>query len=321
MKLQVAAGVSVNPDMITVPARHTVRPLVSYANGNINPLNKSRVQWNLEGKKFLQRSATRLSRRILLLVPVKERGDLLNEFTNDKFGRECVNQLIKSFLDYGHASNDPRLDVQKDFTIDSQEFVVQEGKNYEADFKRLMAASKAKTPPAELAVMLSPVKGGLTDAFADFKRIAEVHYGMYSICIAAKAAHDARYPPAGGGAARNLLPQYMGNVAMKLNLKLGNVNHSFELDPSLEQKMFTTVGKTVVASVRGQKQEQRHEQRAVDTMILGGDVTHPAKGSTDPSIAAVVGSVDDRFAKYPGSVRYQKGSTEVRTSHVTLALY
>lgn len=50
------------------------------------------------------------------------------------------------------------------------------------------------------------------------------------------------------------------------------------------------------------------------TLILGADVTHPAVGSKDGiSIAAVVGSIDKRFAEYRSSIRVQQGKKEVIT--------
>ncbi|KAL1798315.1 hypothetical protein ACET3X_002352 [Alternaria dauci] len=288
-----ASGVSVDRDMITVPIRNTARPLISYSSGNISASNNSKVQWNLGGKKFLETAARGLSTEILLLVPEMFQRRLLNSTTTAEYGHRYVQELIRAFLLYGNGPNETPLRVQ-DFKINVQRFEVQEGKNCEPEFNQHMATSKAG-----LAVLLSPTRGGLPDVFADFKRVAETYHGMHSICIAAKAAHDSENSRGAGGSIVNRLPQYMANVAMKLNLKLGNINHSFVLHDTLKQKMFTAVD------------NQEHGLSVVDTMILGGDVTHPMKGSAGPSIAAIVGSVDDRFAKYPGSVRYQKGSTEI----------
>ncbi|KAK5745797.1 hypothetical protein LTR17_001299 [Elasticomyces elasticus] len=82
------------------------------------------------------------------------------------------------------------------------------------------------------------------------------------------------------------LAAYMGNYAMKLNLRLGNVNHV--LDP------------------------QALAPLTPDCMVLGADVTHPGNGSTKgtPSVAAVVGSMDSHFAVYSGQMRLQKGKDE-----------
>lgn len=61
---------------------------------------------------------------------------------------------------------------------------------------------------------------------------------------------------------------------MKVNLKLGGINHSTQIV----------------------------QNRMQGTMILGADVTHPGPGAIQgcPSIAAIVGSVEDNAGKFPG---------------------
>ena len=68
--------------------------------------------------------------------------------------------------------------------------------------------------------------------------------------------------------------QYFSNIALKLNAKLGGVNHKLES-----------------GSLRWLK----------GTMIVGMDVTHPAIGCVKgtPSIAAVVASNDENFMQFP----------------------
>ena len=85
--------------------------------------------------------------------------------------------------------------------------------------------------------------------------------------------------------------QYFSNVALKLNMKLGGVNH--QLDPE---------------SMRWLLQKK--------TMVVGLDVTHPGPGSLagTPSIAAAVASVDDKFAQFPASLRCQNSKQEVITA-------
>jgi hypothetical protein len=48
-------------------------------------------------------------------------------------------------------------------------------------------------------------------------------------------------------------------------------------------------------------------------MLVGMDVTHPGPGAVKgtPSIAAVVGSTDDKYAQFPASLRLQKSKEEV----------
>jgi eukaryotic translation initiation factor 2C len=72
----------------------------------------------------------------------------------------------------------------------------------------------------------------------------------------------------------------MTNVMMKLNLKLGGINH-------VVQPVANRLGKT--------------------TMVLGADLVHPGTGAYPgtPSIAAIVGSIDDHAGMCLGSMRLQ----------------
>ncbi|KAK7023495.1 hypothetical protein VNI00_016713 [Paramarasmius palmivorus] len=77
--------------------------------------------------------------------------------------------------------------------------------------------------------------------------------------------------------------QYLSNVALKINTKLGGVNHQLD-------------------------QEAMNWLKAERTMLVGIDVTHCGPGSKEgaPSIAAVVANVDDTFVQYPASLEIQQ---------------
>jgi len=77
--------------------------------------------------------------------------------------------------------------------------------------------------------------------------------------------------------------QYFSNVCLKVNAKLGGVNHTLD-----QQSMKWLTEKK--------------------TMLVGIDVTHPSPTSKKgaPSIAAVVASIDDNFAQFPASLRLQQ---------------
>ena len=75
---------------------------------------------------------------------------------------------------------------------------------------------------------------------------------------------------------------------MKVNMKLGGVNHGLDNE-----------------SMRWLNQES--------TMLVGMDVTHPGPGSLKgtPSIAAVVASTNSTVAQFPASLRIQETKKEV----------
>lgn len=83
-------------------------------------------------------------------------------------------------------------------------------------------------------------------------------------------------------------PQYLANVGLKFNLKLGGINHS--IDPAK-------------LGLIAQKK----------TMVVGIDVTHPAPGSSKkaPSVAGIVASVNEWLGQWPAELRIQSGGQEM----------
>ncbi|KAK5170195.1 uncharacterized protein LTR77_004781 [Saxophila tyrrhenica] len=116
------------------------------------------------------------------------------------------------------------------------------------------------------------------DVYAHVKRVADLELGIPTTCVVNQTWNR-------GGA------QLWSNIAMKINLRLKGVNH---------------------APAGDALDDLKNPAKQANTIVLGADVTHPGNGSTagTPSIAAVVGSVDDRFCVYPGSVRLQRSKKE-----------
>jgi hypothetical protein len=87
--------------------------------------------------------------------------------------------------------------------------------------------------------------------------------------------------------------QHLDNIALKLNIKAGGVNHKFDAQPL---KLHLGV-----------------DNRLENTIAFGADVGHPGSGSVAgiPSVACVVASLDIEFQNYPGSMRLQAGGQEV----------
>jgi eukaryotic translation initiation factor 2C len=78
---------------------------------------------------------------------------------------------------------------------------------------------------------------------------------------------------------------------MKFNLKGSGTNHAVEASHL----------SSILASASQPSSANCH------TIILGADVAHPTGSARPgcPSIAAVVGSTDDNYLHYPGSMRLQ----------------
>ena len=133
------------------------------------------------------------------------------------------------------------------------------------------------TPKVNLIMVL--LSSGDKHVFAGIKHLCDVFLDVHTVCV-----HSEKIRKDKGQL------QYFANVALKFNMKLGGVNHGLDND-----------------SMRWLRGEP--------TMMVGMDVTHPGPGSVrgTPSIAAVVGSVDDHFAQFPASMRIQETRKEVST--------
>lgn len=120
-----------------------------------------------------------------------------------------------------------------------------------------------------------------SDKYAIIKRIADLQYGSHNLCAVASKIKETG----------NRRDQHFSNLALKVNMKRGGAGHYLD-----ENKLNERLG-----------------GRRTDMIILGADVTHPGPNTKlgSPSIACVVGSVDEYFMNYPGSMRLQAGGQEV----------
>ncbi|KAL1601574.1 hypothetical protein SLS60_006489 [Paraconiothyrium brasiliense] len=108
------------------------------------------------------------------------------------------------------------------------------------------------------------------------KTLADKKHGLHTICcVGQKLAKDRGRD------------QYIANVALKINLKLGGINQV------VEPKNLHVIDQN-------------------RTMVVGLDVTHPQPGSTDnaPSVAAMVASTDKFLSQWPAVLRVQEGRQE-----------
>jgi len=138
--------------------------------------------------------------------------------------------------------------------------------------KKALAATKK---PSFVLVLLENRDNYI---YPGIKRIGDVELGIPTVHMQlGKAIGDPKKQD-----------QYFSNVALKVNTKLGGINHLLE-----ENAMKWLTKKK--------------------TMMVGIDVTHPGPGSREgtPSIAAVVASVDDSFVQFPASLRVQESKKEM----------
>lgn len=127
----------------------------------------------------------------------------------------------------------------------------------------------------QLLLAILPSKN--SPIYSSIKRVCEIQEGVRNVCVLAErlARRD---------------PQYLANVCLKINLKLGGTNHIVD-GPKLG----------IISS--GQ------------TMVVGIDVTHPSPGSASnaPSVAGMVASVDRILGQWPAELRIQRSRQEMVT--------
>ena len=95
--------------------------------------------------------------------------------------------------------------------------------------------------------------------YKQIKRLGDVDYGISTVCV---LGEDEKFYKQ-----HHSVVAYYANVALKINLKLGGINHTL----------------------------RNHTALYETTMVIGIDVTHPSPGPTKktaPSVAAMVASVD-----------------------------
>ncbi|KAF5176317.1 argonaute like [Thalictrum thalictroides] len=138
------------------------------------------------------------------------------------------------------------------------------------------ASNKLKGKELELLLVILPDSNG--SLYGDLKRICETDLGLISQCCLTKHVFK-------------INKQYLANVALKINVKMGGRNTVLLDAISCRIPLVSDI----------------------PTIIFGADVTHPENGEdSSPSIAAVVASQDwPEVTKYAGLVCAQAHRQEL----------
>ncbi|CAN0897082.1 Protein argonaute 16, partial [Linum grandiflorum] len=171
---------------------------------------------------------------------------------------------------------------RKGIRIESPKFLIEESPRFRRssplarvdDMFKQVREKLPGTKPAFILCVLPQKKN--SDIYGPWKKKCLSDFGIVTQCIA---------PP------RMIKDQYLTNVLLKINAKLGGVNSMLEIELSRRIPLITEV----------------------PTMIIGMDVSHGSPGRSDvPSIAAVVGSLEWPYiTRYSGAVRTQSPKVEM----------
>ncbi|KAK5706094.1 hypothetical protein LTR97_001080 [Elasticomyces elasticus] len=244
-------------EMITVPGRILNNPKVEYGRGKQEiPRNGS---WNLTDVQFYRGGSYGRWRVVVIN----------NGFPGDR-GRtfQEVEDAMKRYgIQMGKRGSTKDLALENFTSFDTR------AKNNAAI--RMMFKDAVAEEVKLLLIILPHADNWL---YARIKYWGDTKAGIHTInSVGSKLAK-----PKGQG-------RYIGNLALKFNIKGGGINH---IVPGMLMKPLDS-----------------------KTMLMGIDATHPLPGSSDsaPSIACVVTSVDEYLNQWPGSIRTQTGRQEMVT--------
>jgi eukaryotic translation initiation factor 2C len=189
--------------MLQVPATTLNTPKPVYGKGSASVSNGS---WNLRDVKFMTTFPKFVFKVFMIAIPDGSHSAIK--------GPEILQETFKGFQDV----------MQRSYSTATIQLV---GMCPDPQFDRgeaeaRISMEKAKAKGANF-VMLFLEKAN-TPAYSVFKHLADCTYGMHSLCVVYKG--------------KPFSPQYWGNIAMKMNLKAGGINHSVD---GVEQIMKDTL--------------------------------------------------------------------------------
>ncbi|XP_008778689.1 protein argonaute 4B-like [Phoenix dactylifera] len=246
-----ACGISINTHFTQVNGRVLPAPKLKVGNGEYFTPMKGR--WNFNNKKLIEPTT-------------------LNEWAVVNFSARCdIRNLIRGLTKCGSI---------KGINIDRPSDVFEENPSMrrappatrvEDMFERMKR--KFRDAPQFLLCLLPERKN--SDVYGPWKRRCLSEYGIVTQCIAPTRVND----------------QYLTNVLLKINAKLGGVNSLLQVEDSQIIPLVSTI----------------------PTIIFGMDVSHGSPGRSDvPSVAAVVSSRQwPCISRYRASVRTQLPKVEM----------
>ncbi|KAI6040506.1 Piwi domain-containing protein [Pisolithus marmoratus] len=259
-------GVEVGHEMVVVPGRILPTPRIKYSRNN-SPVADNKASWNLRGVKFAA-GATLGNMAVLVIKDEKD-----NEFAgvNDPELDEVVTGFREMCANCGMKVGGKLVYAEARLPSKNSSDPLRK----EAIEKIRQVLLAIRPSPSIVLVMLADED---RTVYEGLKHLCDVLLGIATVCV-------------NSANIKKKSPRVYANMALKLNMKLGGINHNMS-DPN---------------SVRWLS--------AKPTIIVGMDVTHPGFGSAKgtPSIAAVVASVDNQYAQYPACLEIQETKKEMIT--------
>ncbi|KAF2750120.1 Piwi-domain-containing protein [Sporormia fimetaria CBS 119925] len=260
-------NLTVTQGLVKVPGRVLGGPRVVYKSlkGSTNPINTSSGQWNMRDIKFNEPKNLPLWSYITI--------SLENSRASVAFGPAQLDDVMNEFK---LALRKIGMQGDKTDKIGPTQSPTHLQLKNEGDPQGMLNKLFTMAAERRVGLMFIVLPEANTFLYKRIKTLADKTYGIYTICcVGSKLAKP------------NGRDQYMANIALKFNLKLGGVNQMVE-------------NKNLGIIDQGK------------TMVVGIDVTHPSPDSSSnaPSVSAMVASVDKVLGQWPATLRVQRGRQE-----------
>ena len=246
-------GLAVGNEPMKIDARVLDAPKILLKNNSLAPRDGA---WNLRGSKFID------------APPLTSCAFVFFARISNRDCEDISRIMLSKFYNAGVNTN-----------IKSCPFVVANPKNGDNAVANALkdafgqAQQKFRERPQMLFVVLDDRDKGI---YEQVKTVGLCVARVMTQCMITKHV----------GNPDRIKDQYCGNLAMKVNIKLGGATN--KIDTGVISK--------------------------VSTIFIGSDVTHPSPGSDSPSIAAVVASYDKSATKYNTYCRSQGTRVEMIAS-------
>ncbi|GLD92496.1 hypothetical protein PINS_up001054 [Pythium insidiosum] len=241
-----AFGVQVDRNMVTARARVLPPPTVM-CKGAVTPRDGV---WNMRGMKF--ESPATVSSFAVINLDFRCQDQAVNAF---------FSTVISFMGNFGMIADGVKLRPPPVIRRTNQRTPLRDLFSQALD-----AAQHTYGKPAQIVWMIQSRQDSTT--YGELKCLSDTEFGIVSQCMLSK--HILKGDP-----------QYVSNILLKVNTKLGGRNFVLQGPPA------------PVAS-------------RVPTIMFGADVTHPSPGDkTRPSIAALVGTLDAQFVRHASTIRVQ----------------
>jgi eukaryotic translation initiation factor 2C len=264
-------GLNVLPGLITVQARVLPPPQVRYSGGKM--INTANGSWNLDKIQF--HKGSKIGKWMYVWIRTRrDKPESSYDFNDATALLKTVEKFINVLRISGVSLTRENLLARRPIVdIASDPLAAANNNRLVLNCLESLWGSDNNTEMPRFILVILPYNDAAI--YGTIKTFCDIKAGVHTVCVV-------------GSKFAGEQPGYFANVAMKINLKAGGVNHVLD----------------------GPKLGVINDG---NTMVVGIDVTHPSPQSEDtaPSVAGVVASIDKTLGQWPCALRHQKGRTEM----------